>query len=81
MSLPEPLTPAEDQLWTAVMRVVIQLPSYLDADLMRGAGLNASEYTTLMSLCECPHRGLRMTDLAHTTGLSASRTTRLVDDL
>jgi len=81
MSSPEPLTPKEDELWRAIMRIVTVLPSYLDADLMRGAGLTASEYTALMSLRESPNGELRMTDLAHAAGLSSSRTTRLVDDL
>src|SRR5260221_239005 len=57
------------------------LPRHLETDLMRGAGVTSSEYTTLMSLSEAPNRELRMTDLANTTGVSASRTTRLVDDL
>src|ERR1700726_687674 len=34
-----------------------------------------------MMLSEAPNRELRMSDLASATGLSASRTTRLVDDL
>ena len=63
------------------MRIVKVLPRHLDTDLIRGAGLTASEYTTLMSLSEAPKRELRMSDLANATGLSASRTTRLVDDL
>lgn len=63
------------------MRIVTLLPSHLDTDLVRGAGLTASEYTTLMNLSEAPHHDLRMGDLANATGLSASRTTRLVDDL
>ena len=63
------------------MRIVNQLPSHLDADLMRGAGLTASEYTTLMELSAAPNRELRMTELANAIGLSASRTTRLVDEL
>ena len=63
------------------MRIVKVLPRNLDTDLIRGAGLTASEYTTIMTLSEAPNRELRMTDLANTTGLSASRTTRLVDDL
>ena len=63
------------------MRIVKVLPRNLDTDLIRGAGLTASEYTTIMTLSEAPNRELRMTDLANTTGLSASRMTRLVDDL
>jgi DNA-binding MarR family transcriptional regulator len=35
----------------------------------------------IMHLSEAPNRELRMADLAVATGLSASRTTRVVDDL
>jgi DNA-binding MarR family transcriptional regulator len=76
-----PLSPAEESLWRALMRIVKALPRHLDSDLIRGCGLTASEYTTIMHLSEGPHRELRMNDLATATGLSASRTTRLVDDL
>jgi DNA-binding MarR family transcriptional regulator len=75
-----PLSPTEDALWRATMRLVNVLPAQLDNDLLRGAGLTASEYTTLLHLREAPD-GLRMTDLAAATGLSVSRTSRLVDDL
>ena len=63
------------------MRIVKALPRNLDSDLIRGAGLTASEYSTLMHLSEAPNRELRMTDLANAAGVSASRTTRVVDDL
>jgi len=63
------------------MRLTKVLPRYLDTDLVRGAGLTASEYLTLMHLSEAPNRELRMAELSKATGLSASRTTRLVDDL
>src|SRR5580693_5582721 len=75
------LSPAEETLWRALMRIVKVLPRDLDSDLMRGAGLTSSDYTTLMHLSEAPNRELRMSDLASATGLSASRMTRLVDDL
>ena len=81
MSKVRPLSPAEETLWRATMRIVKVLPRHLDTDLVRGAGLTASEYTTIMNLSEAPNRELRMNDLASATGLSASRTTRLVDDL
>jgi DNA-binding MarR family transcriptional regulator len=81
MATVRPLSPAEETLWRATMRIVKVLPRYLDTDLVRGAGLTASEYTTIMSLSEAPNRELRMNDLANATGLSASRTTRLVDEL
>ena len=81
METKRPLSPTEEALWRALMRIVKVLPRNLDTDLIRGAGITASEYTTIMTLSEAPNRELRMTDLANTTGLSASRTTRLVDDL
>ena len=81
MTSVEPLSPAEEALWRAVMRIVKMLPRHLDGDLVRGAGLTASEYTTIMHLSEAPNRELRMAYLARATDLSASRITRLVDDL
>jgi DNA-binding MarR family transcriptional regulator len=63
------------------MRIVLSLPRQLHEDMFRAAGLTASEYTVIMNLSEAPNRQLRMADLASATGLSASRTTRLVDAL
>ncbi|MDQ1359865.1 MAG: hypothetical protein QOJ44_242 [Acidimicrobiaceae bacterium] len=77
----ESLSPAEEALWRALMRIVKALPRYLDTDLMQGSGLSASEYSTIMHLSEAPNRELRMNDLANACELSASRMTRLVDDL
>jgi len=81
MTTVEPLSPTEEALWRAVMRIVKVIPRHLDTDLIRGAGLTASEYTTIMHLSEAPNRELRMADLANATDLSPSRMTRLVDDL
>jgi DNA-binding MarR family transcriptional regulator len=81
MATVKPLSPSEEALWRAVMRIVKVIPRHLDGDLIRGAGLTASEYTTIMQLSEGPNRELRMADLANATNLSASRMTRLVDDL
>jgi DNA-binding MarR family transcriptional regulator len=77
----DPLSSSEEVLWRAMMRIVKVMPRVLDSDLIRGAGLTASEYTTIMHLSEAPNRELRMADLASVTGLSASRMTRLVDGL
>ena len=78
---PEPLTPTEELFWRALMRIVLSLPRQLHDDMVRSIGLTASEYTVIMNLSEAPNRQLRMADLASATGLSASRTTRLVDAL
>jgi DNA-binding MarR family transcriptional regulator len=81
MATVEPLSPTEEELWRAIMRIVKVIPRHLDSDLIRDAGLTASAYTTIMHLSEAPNRELRMADLATATDLSASRMTRLVDDL
>jgi DNA-binding MarR family transcriptional regulator len=63
------------------MRIVLSLPRRLDSDLMRSVGITANEYTTLMCLSEARGRELRMADLANAAALSASRMTRLIEDL
>jgi DNA-binding MarR family transcriptional regulator len=77
----DPLNETEEAFWRALMRIVLSLPRRLDGDLARTVGLTANEYTTLMCLSEAPGRELRMADLANAAALSASRMTRLVDDL
>jgi DNA-binding MarR family transcriptional regulator len=76
-----PLSATEDAFWRALMRIVLSLPRRLDSDLVKTVGITANEYTTLMCLSEAPGRQLRMADLANAAALSASRMTRLVDDL
>ena len=76
-----PLSATEEDFWRALMRFVLSLPRRLDSDLVKNVGITANEYTTLMCLSEAPRRELRMADLANAAALSASRMTRLVDDL
>jgi DNA-binding MarR family transcriptional regulator len=76
-----PLSATEEAFWRALMRIVLSLPRRLDSDLVKMVGITANEYTTLMCLSEAPRRELRMADLANAAALSASRMTRLVDDL
>jgi hypothetical protein len=73
----EPLSPEEEALWRALMRIIKTLPRRLESDLTQGTGLSASEHTTIMHLLEAPARELRMNDLASDTGLSPSRMTTL----
>ena len=81
MAKVDPLNEAEESFWRALMRILLSLPRRLDSDLVRTVGITANEYTTLMCLSEAPGRELRMADLANAAALSASRMTRLVDDL
>lgn len=76
-----PLSPAEEAVWRAVNRIMVALPRALDSDLVHETGLALHEYAVLMNLSEAPDQELRMTDLAAATALSASRITRLVDDM
>jgi DNA-binding MarR family transcriptional regulator len=80
--MPEtPLTPDEEYLWRALMRVVATLPRLLDEDLAKSTGVSLTEYATLMNLSEAPKREMRLTDLANAIGLSPSRISRVVEDL
>jgi DNA-binding MarR family transcriptional regulator len=76
-----PLTPTEEALWRALMRLMLTLHRALDDDLVRARGMTANEYTVLMNLSEAPDRALRITELADAAALSVSRMSRLVDDL
>jgi hypothetical protein len=77
----EPLNANEELFWRALMRIILTLPRHLDRGMVQAVGMTANEYTTVMNLSESPNREMPMADLANATGLSASRTTRLVDDL
>jgi len=77
----DPLSTTEEALWRALMRIAVSLPRRLDGDLLRAVGINVNEYVTLMYLSEAADRELRMSDLADVTAMSASRMSRLVDEL
>jgi DNA-binding MarR family transcriptional regulator len=81
MAKAEPLSAAEDDLWRALMRIILSLPRHLDRDLLLAVGINSNQYMILMSLSEAPRCELRMTELARSSSLSASRMTRVVDEL
>ncbi|SEE99052.1 DNA-binding transcriptional regulator, MarR family [Streptomyces sp. 3213] len=76
-----PLSCVEERLWRSLQRLLVTLPRALDEDLLRSTGLSLTQYTVLMHLSETDGAGLRMSDLATATGLSASRITRLVETL
>jgi len=77
----QPLTAREEVLWRAIQRLTVSLPRALDDDLSRSTGLSLTDYSVLMHLSEAEKHMLRMTDLATATALSASRITRVVENL
>jgi DNA-binding MarR family transcriptional regulator len=77
----QPLTVREERLWRALQRLTISLPRAMDDDLLRSTGLSLTDYTVLAHLSEAEDQMLRMADLAAATALSASRITRVVDNL
>lgn len=77
----QPLNAREEALWRALARLMVSLPRALDDDLLRETGLSLTDYSVLMHLSEAENRQLRMAELATATALSASRITRVVDNL
>lgn len=67
--------------WKSLMSLVTALPSALDAQLKRDAGINAFEYHVLASLSEAPDRTLQLSDLAHLSRGSLSRLSHAVTRL
>lgn len=81
MAAMEPLSDEEERFWRSMMQFLIVAPRVMDDDFGRDSHLATSEYGVLMNLSEAPDRELRMSELASRTALSASRITRVVDDL
>lgn len=76
-----PLSPAQERLWRALVRLMVVLPRSIDEDLTARTGLSLTNYVVLMQLSEAPDRQLRMSDLAEAVALSPSRITRVVHAL
>lgn len=72
---PDPgwLTAPERRAWLALTGLVVKLPSTLDGQLQRDAGLTFFEYLVLAMLSEATDRRLRMSQLSVLTGGSLSR--------
>ncbi|WP_377641010.1 MarR family winged helix-turn-helix transcriptional regulator [Oryzobacter terrae] len=67
--------------WRSLMSLVAVLPSALDTQLKRDAGVNAFEYHVLAALSEAPERTLQLSDLAHLSRGSLSRLSHAVTRL
>lgn len=72
------LTPDELRAWLALVAVAELLPTQLDSQLQRDAGLTHFEYQVLAMLSEAPGRTLRMTALARRTAATLPRLSHVV---
>ncbi|THV40181.1 MarR family winged helix-turn-helix transcriptional regulator [Glycomyces buryatensis] len=75
------LTPAQLEEWVALATLITTLPSALDAQLKRDAGLNSFEYHVLVRLSDSPHGVVPMSDLAVMAQGSPSRLSHAVTRL
>lgn len=75
------LDPDEQALWQVLAMVTLRLPTVLDAQLRRDAGLTLFEYTVLARLSEAPHRRHQMSELATVTSASLPRLSQVLTRL
>lgn len=73
----------EQQLhsWMRFMALLVVLPSELDSEMQRQAGITQFEYTVLAGLSEAPGRTLRISSLARFAQGSLSRMSHLIKRL
>jgi DNA-binding MarR family transcriptional regulator len=71
----------EEILWRSLVELLLRLPRVLDEHFDREAKVSMTDYSVLVALSEAPAGELRMGELAESTALSRSRTSRVVDDL
>ena len=72
------LTDEQQAAWRPFAALLFRLPSLLEAQLQKDAGIGHFEYMALMSLSEAPGRTLRMSELAAMASGSLSRLSHVV---
>jgi DNA-binding MarR family transcriptional regulator len=80
-TVPRWLDADEQQAWIALASVIIRLPSALDAQLLRDAGISHFEYLVLSGLSMSEGHTMRMSDLAVVAEGSLSRLSQVVSRL
>lgn len=83
MADPQPrwLSDEEMESWRALVGMLVWLPSALDAQLRRDAGISHFEYQVIAMLSESPERTARMNEVAAMTDASLSRLSHVVSRL
>lgn len=75
------LSEDQQQDWAALMRLVMELPTAMDAQLKRDAGVNNFEYHLLARLSMAPGRALALSELAWQAQGSLSRLSHAITRL
>jgi DNA-binding MarR family transcriptional regulator len=75
------LDDAEQRAWRQLAALVLRLPSALETQLQRDAGMSHFEYWVIALLSEAPDRTLRMSQLASQANASLSRLSHVVSRL
>lgn len=78
MTEPRWLTDDEREAWLRLMAVTMMLPSRLESQLKRDAGLSHFEYYVLAMISERASRSLPLTELASRTNSSLSRLSHVI---
>ena len=88
LPLPEPaaqedywLDADQQQDWRHLVALIMTLPTAIESDLQRTAGLTMFEYLVLANLSEADETTLRMSDLAYKANSSLSRLSHVVSRL
>lgn len=81
MAEPRWLSPEELELWLKLVGISMLMPSAVEAQLKRDAGMNQFEYHVLAMLSEAPEMTRLMSDLAFHTNASLSRLSHVVSRL
>lgn len=78
---PRWLDPEEMTAWLALWSTMTWLPTRLETQLRREAGLSAAEYHVLSQLSMAPQRARRLSELAAVANVTLSHLSRLADRL
>lgn len=78
MDEPRWLDDDEQHAWRRLAALVLKLPSELEAQLQRDAGMSHFEYWVIALLSEAPDRTLRLSHLAAQANASLSRVSHVV---
>jgi DNA-binding MarR family transcriptional regulator len=81
MDEPRWLIDDEQYAWRRLAAVVLKLPSELEAQLQRDAGMSHFEYWVIALLSEAPDRTLQLSQLAAQANASLSRVSHVVTRL